>query len=117
MALRESKTPSLRAGTQHSFARDVNERIEQVHSRLGRDGSEQFVCECVDPACRKHIIMTSSEYENVRGDATHFAVMKGHVREEFHHVVRLCDGFVVVETTGRVAEVARRLDPRAHATR
>ena len=113
MALRESKTPSLRAGTQHSFARDVNERIEQVHSRLGRDGSEDFVCECADPAYRKHIAMTNAEYETVRRDATHFAVMKGHVRDQSHRVVGLYDRFVVVVATGRAADVARRLDPRS----
>ena len=116
MALKDSKT-SVHAATQHSFARDVNERIEQVHSRLGRDGSEDFVCECTDPACRKHIVMTSAEYEDLRRDATHFALKKGHVRDEFHQIVALHDQFVVVQTRGRAAEVARRLDPRAGGTR
>ena len=115
MASKQSKT-SLDAGTQHSFARNVNERIEQVHSRLGRDGSEDFVCECADPACRKHIVMTSAEYENVRDDASHFAVSRGHVRDEFHRVVALYDGFAVVQPRGRAAEVARRLDSRAGGT-
>ena len=67
-----------RRAKNESLFRDVNERIEQVTSKLGGVESAEFVCECDDLACVKRLEMELSDYEHVRDDPTTFIVLPGH---------------------------------------
>jgi hypothetical protein len=82
--------------------RDVNERINEGSMRLEPfDGDEprywQFVCECASAACVDHIELTKEEYEEVRDDPTHFAVLPGHENPDRETVEWRTERFVVVE--------------------
>ena len=45
---------------------------------MPRDGEELYLCECADPECREKLALTREQYEHVRADSRHFAVLKGH---------------------------------------
>lgn len=55
-----------------------------------------FLCECSDPACMKVIPMTLSEYETLRANPRHFAVIAGH-EDSTDRVVDTTDRYLVVE--------------------
>ena len=57
--------------------------------------------------------MTVAEYENVRSDPTHFAVLPGHEVLDLEEVVARNDRFLVVRKKAGAAEVAAQLDPRS----
>jgi len=56
--------------------------------------------------------LTVAEYERVRSDPTHFAVLRGHDIAEVERIVEENERFVVVEKFGASAEAAIELDPR-----
>ena len=95
-----------------AFYRDVNERIAAISRDLG-PGSLEILCECGAAACTERVMIPSDEYERVRSEATHFALLVGHEDQTVEHVVRARDGFLVVANYGVAATVARRTDPRA----
>ena len=100
-----------RARTEALF-RDVNERIAESAERFGADETE-FVCECADPNCTSRIEMTLADYNEVRGDATHFLVVPGHEDPEIERIVECRRRRAIVEKFERVvALTVRRLNPR-----
>lgn len=71
----------------------------------------EFLCECADADCVEHIDLTRQEYEEVRAEPTHFAIMPGHENGSVEKNVWETDRFVVVEKL--VAErFLERTDPR-----
>ena len=91
--------------------RDVNERIREISDSFGeRDTTFDFVCECSDPDCSEKVVLTRSEYEQVRSEPTRFVVAKGHAIPEIESVVSRAKDHVVVEKEGAAADVAVRLD-------
>ena len=58
--------------------------------------------------------MTVAEYERVRADPTHFAVLPGHEIPDVEDVVGRNEGFLVVrKVAGAAAALATELDPRS----
>ena len=92
--------------------RDVNERIAEA-SQLFDAGEAEFMCECADAACTERLEVPLDEYEQVREEPTQFLLDAGHVKPAIERVVQHRRGYAVVEKLGRVARLARRLDPRA----
>lgn len=91
--------------------REQNESTARARGPSG-DGAS-FRCECGDDGCSCAITLTLTEYEAVRGDATHFVVARHHENPESERVIEENDRFAVVETvTGEATKLARRSDPR-----
>jgi len=91
-----------RHGSHIPLALNVNERINDDSMRFQPSDVDeprywQFVCECASTACVDHIELTKEEYEEVRDDPTHFAVLPGHEEPGIETVARRTERFVVVE--------------------
>ena len=93
--------------------REVNERIESVSAEVGLDEQLELICECGEPSCHQPMSLTRAEYEAVRADPTHFAVLPGHEHPEFERVVERQNGFLIVEKFGEAEEAAEESDPRS----
>jgi hypothetical protein len=104
-----------RIGLNEAVFREVNERISDLGEQFGlEDQPLDLVCECGDPTCVERISMSRAEYEELRSDATHFAVHGRHVQPDVEDVVDRRQGYLVVrKREGEPAEVARETDPRS----
>jgi hypothetical protein len=101
-----------RVGRNEALFREVNERIRDVNEGLS-DPSD-YLCECGHAECEEHVMLTLAEYEEVRRDATRFAILPGHAVPDVERVVANCERFAVVEKTDpEAARVAVDEDPRS----
>jgi hypothetical protein len=108
-------TSARRIAENQALFRVVNERIEELHDAFALDlPLSEYVCECADVACCAHILLSTPEYERLRGSSTHFAVTPeaAHVFPEYERVVETYERYWVVEKGGVAAGVAARLDSR-----
>ena len=102
-----------RIGRNQALFREVNERLEGLNITMSRlIPVNDFICECANPQCFERIGMTIPEYEELRADATHFAVRHGHVFPEAERVVEERTGYCVVEKFEAAGGYAIRNDPR-----
>jgi hypothetical protein len=94
--------------------REANEHIEEAAEKFGRSSNVPFICECPRPDCREIVALTLAQYEHVRAEPTTFVVAPGHedVAPEVEDVVERGDGFVIIEKTGKAADVVEELDTR-----
>jgi hypothetical protein len=76
-------------------------------------GRLEILCECGAAGCAERVQIDEADYERVRGEATHFALLDGHQDAAVENIVRTCDGYLVVANLGAAATVARRTNPRA----
>ena len=94
--------------------RDINERLEEGLRHVQHATELQdFVCECGDRECEQLVSLTFDEYERIRRDSRHFAVVPGHVYPEAERVVEEHERFQVVEKTGVSVLHADARDQRA----
>jgi hypothetical protein len=105
------------AGNEALF-REVNERVAEVATDFveveTRGDQINFACECGRATCAQPITMTLAEYEAVRAEPTHFAVVPQHEQPEIEVVIERHPTYFVVEKREPDArEVARETDPRA----
>jgi hypothetical protein len=102
-------------GAEALLYRSVNERIAELNVGLDALGSlkGQWICECADAGCMTPVSATVEEYEAVRANARTFIVVPGHVDPDTECVVRVDDGFAVVEKLGAAGEAAELGNPRA----
>jgi hypothetical protein len=108
-------TREERLGANEALFREVNERVAEAAQQFVEVGESpiNFSCECGDKACAEQIAMTVAEYEAVRSEATHFAVVPGHEVPDIERVVSRHPNYLVVEKQDPEAEeVARETDPR-----
>jgi hypothetical protein len=103
-----------RLGANEALFREVNERVAEVAEQFtAGEGPVDFSCECGNRGCAEQIGMTLAEYEAVRAEATHFAVVPGHEVLDIERVVERHPNYLVVEKQDPdVEEVARVTDPR-----
>jgi hypothetical protein len=102
-----------RVARNEAVYREVNERIREVHSEIGADERTDFLCECGRDECTTPISLSLAEYEEVRSDPTHFAVVPGHEVVDVEHVLKQTDRFSVIEKfSGAPAQIALERDPR-----
>jgi hypothetical protein len=105
------------AGNEALF-REVNERVAEIATHFveveTRGERVNFACECGRATCAEPIAMTLDEYEALRAESTHFAVVPEHEQPEIEIVVeRHPTYFVVQKREPDAQEVARETDPRA----
>jgi hypothetical protein len=103
-----------RIGLNEALFRSINEKIDGVNRDFGRiTGTIDIVCECGEIRCAARIEIPLSEYEQLRRDPTHFAVLPGHEIAEVERTVSRCAGYdVVAKRAGEPAELAEATDPR-----
>jgi hypothetical protein len=103
-----------RVARNEALFREVNERIKQVNVGLATVEATEFLCECGDESCTQPISLTMAEYELVRADGTHFAVVTGHVVPDIEEVVSHNERYAVVAKTDPDAvRIAEAEDPRS----
>jgi hypothetical protein len=102
-----------RIAVNEALFRNANERTSQWEEV--REGTDPFlyVCECADPDCRRRISLTREEYESVRQDSKHFAVIQGHQIPDAETVIDDRGEWAVIEKNDEVAETVRSMDQRA----
>jgi len=102
-----------RIGLNEAVFRQVNERIEDLADTFGLGGQLDLICECGNATCTSRIEMTREEYEQLRSDATTFAVISGHEIEDVEEVVGRHRTYDVVRKTAAEAEqIAQATDRR-----
>ena len=104
-----------RIGENEALFREVNERLKdrKEDDSVWASPSE-WLCECAEETCTERIEMSPREFEQLRSDATHFAVApsKEHVSPDIERIVERRERYWVVEKLGEAAEVAEETDPR-----
>lgn len=108
-------TSEARLGANEALFREVNERVAEVAGRFLEDESPvEFNCECSSRQCSEQIAMSLVEYQAVRANATHFAVLPGHELPEIERVVKRFPTYLVIEKVDSdAADIALVTDPRA----
>jgi len=103
-----------RAARNQALFRNVNEKIKELNETF-QSVTRTFTiaCECADTGCTEMLEISPEEYELVRSEPRHFAVLPGHVYPDVEVVVRDGATHVVVQKTGYAAEAAVFLDRRA----
>ncbi len=103
-----------RVARNETLFREVNERIKQVNVGLATVEATDYLCECGDEGCTDPISLTMSEYEAVRAEPTHFAVVSGHVVPDIEQVVASTNRYsVVAKTAPDAVKVVVAEDPRS----
>ena len=103
-----------RESAKQARSREQNESTALARTGSAPDGLQNsFRCECGDAKCHCSITLTLSEYELVRGDATHFAVARDHENPESERVIEENGRYALVAlVTAEATKLARRSDPR-----
>jgi len=103
-----------RVARNETLFREVNERIKHVNVGLATVEATDYLCECDDEGCTDPISLTMAEYEAVRAEPTHFAVVAGHVAPEIERVVASTNRYsVVAKTDPDAVKVVVAEDPRS----
>ncbi len=91
-----------RLARNEAMFREVNERVESVHSDWSAFGPEtplRIVCECSHADCAEMVEIGANAYTAVREDPTRFIVLRGHDEPDVERVVQEQQGYAVVEKT------------------
>jgi hypothetical protein len=106
-----------RRAKNEALFREVNERVEELSSRLGSTGDEEllagFVCECSRAACTELLQVTYGTYERVRENPRRSLVLPGHEDLEVDRVVEVHKDYLVVEKRSNASGIAEEHDPRS----
>lgn len=102
---------AIRAAENEAYFRALN---EQILKDIDVDPIERhgFLCECGAEDCIEAISLTRVEYERVRENGDHFAILPGHELPEIEQVIESNVGYYVIEKIGAAAFVAEETDPR-----
>lgn len=97
----------VRAARNQAMFRSLNEKIRELNEAFDA-ATDTFVvaCECADTSCIEMLTLTPAEYEAVRSEPRHFAVMPGHVYAEVERVAAEYPHYVVVEKVAVAGQVA-----------
>jgi hypothetical protein len=120
MTATESHSKAVEAAKDQSLFREVNERMKDVNEAFEHpERDSEFICECANRNCTAHVVLTLTEYEQVRLVPTHFVVLPGmsHVFPDVERVVEGYEGYFVVEKFGDAGAAAVKLDPRSRHRR
>ena len=101
-------------GRNENEARTANEIVSvdgEQAKLLGHDALA-VLCECGDRGCHDPVTMSVDEYEEIRSEPAHFAVLGGHEILDCERVVATRDGYLIVEKFGDAGNIASASDPR-----
>ena len=103
-----------RLGLNEAMFREVNERVEEVNQAFGSiTGQFEIFCECGDLGCTEQLTIAAARYEDVRSDATWFAVIPGHDVATVEQIVASHRAYDIVQKRpGEAALIAEKTDPR-----
>jgi hypothetical protein len=103
-----------RIGLNEAVFREANERIEELNKTFATLTDQLvLVCECGYADCAEKISMTVEEYEELRSNSAHFAIVHGHEISDVESVIEEHEGYDVVRKDDGVArKVAEVTDPR-----
>jgi hypothetical protein len=103
-----------RIGLNEAVFREANERIEELNQTFATFTDELvLVCECGDGGCAEKISMSPAAYDELRSEASHFAIVPGHEIPDVEQVVARRDGYdVVSKREGIPRRIAEVTDPR-----
>jgi hypothetical protein len=91
--------------------RIANERMHAWPERQD-DAGELYLCECGIEGCRERVRLVGPEYEAIRDDPRHFAVLPGHVIEDLETVVEDHETYLVIEKPSALLPLLKETDPR-----
>ncbi len=104
---------AIRIAENESHFRSINERLEGDLRQYAEPGEAlEFVCECGKDACRESVPLSVDEYEAVRGDSRHFALVPGHQIPDAEDVIADHGRYVVVQKHPETVPIVADLDPR-----
>lgn len=102
----------LRLAQNEILFRSVNERLAAGDGSGPSPSVLELVCECSDSECLKVLRIEAAEYEWIRQNPRHFAVLPGHEAPAVEDVVERHEQFVVVEKHVETHEQVEAADPR-----
>ncbi len=108
----QHRSAKERVASNEAFFRQINESVEYDYSATDYPGLIGFVCECGDAECSEIVEMSRREYEHVRGNPCHFAIVAGHEIPGTEDIVERHDRYAVLEKRSDVADLVERTDPR-----
>lgn len=103
-----------RLALNEALFRTANERAAAWEERQENEPGEieLYHCECAAPDCREKVRLSTSEYERIRSDSSHFVVVPGHEVPDVETVVEITDGWVVIEKAPETRAIVEATDPR-----
>jgi hypothetical protein len=95
--------------------REVNERVKGLNETFATFTElMDLVCECGARHCVERFAMPPDEYEALRSNPDHFAVVPGHEIADVERIVSRCGAYDVVEKVpGEAKRIAHATDPRS----
>lgn len=104
-----------RVGQNEALFRTVNDEVHGLNDRFPVVADPMSaVCECGRAECTERLELTAAQYESLRQDPTHFAIVPGHDAPDVETVVERHQGYwIVAKNEGEPAELARETDPRS----
>ena len=104
-----------RLGMNEAVFREVNERVQEIHQKLGTDAETMaIICECGAVSCTERITVPVRDYERARSNPLHFLLQVGHEDPLVERMIENHETFVIVEKEGmEVEKVAEATDPRS----
>lgn len=106
---------AARLGKNETLFRAVNERLETLNEGFATiTNTFEILCECALVECVEQIVIAPGAYEEMRADATLFAVTPGHEAIDVEYIVSSHEGYNIVrKTPSEAREIAERTDPRS----
>ncbi|MCE3267518.1 MAG: hypothetical protein K0S15_2227 [Solirubrobacterales bacterium] len=102
-----------RLALNEAMFREANERAKAWEERHRLDGDvELYLCECADPECRERVSLSKADYERVRSDSCHFAIVPGHEVPDVETVIERNEGWTIIEKAPEVSDIVEARDPR-----
>jgi hypothetical protein len=97
-----------------SLFREVNERVRGVNETFASVSDVMEVtCECGSAGCAERFSMSPQEYEALRSNPDHFAIVPGHEIADVERIVSRCGHYDVVEKLpGEAQRIAEATHPR-----
>jgi hypothetical protein len=91
--------------------RELNERLAEHDHQAGYGSLEmEFVCECPEAACGRHLRLSADRWSAIHRDACTFVVAPGHEAAPWiEEVVERGDGYWLVRKVGEAGVTAERI--------
>ena len=95
-----------RVAANEATFRKANREIRARAAEIGVDDSIPFICECHQESCTEILLLTPDQYTRVRGSATCFFIVPGHVAPSTEAVIESRGHYEVVE---KKTDAARKI--------